>query len=118
VSELDIVIAECPGCGMWFLSYSEEDATEKYYSHRCLTTLTDKELDKILDRAINPTGVNQLAETEAVPTYDLHIKLPAPPALPGGVGLRRYVTGVEVIPVQQRAGLRRYVTEVKVIGPE
>ncbi len=54
--------------------------------------------------------VDAAGKIPAVPGFPMEIPaLPAPPELPampalpgGGAGLRRYVTGVEVRPVQQR----------------
>jgi len=50
--DFDMVIAECPRCGRWCFSWSEEDAVGKYKSHRCLRTVTTEELDEMIDRCL------------------------------------------------------------------
>lgn len=49
---MEMVIAECPGCGRWWFSWDEDDATEKYYSHHCPQDWSREELDEILERIL------------------------------------------------------------------
>lgn len=50
--------------------------------------------------------VDAAGRIPVVPDFPMAIPdlpaIPAMPEFPGGAGLRRYVTGVEIIPVQQR----------------
>ena len=50
--EVEMIIAKCPYCGAEFSSWDEEDATYKYYKHKCMATLLDKELHEIISRII------------------------------------------------------------------
>ncbi len=49
---MEMVIAECPNCGRWFFSWSEEDVTEKYNAHRCPQDWSREELDFRLERIL------------------------------------------------------------------
>jgi len=48
----DMVIAKCPYCGAERFSWCEDDAAYKYYKHKCMATLLDKELHEIISRII------------------------------------------------------------------
>ena len=52
MSELEMVIAECPYCGISQYFWCEEDALYKLSKHKCLSSLLDKELTEILARII------------------------------------------------------------------
>ena len=49
---VDMIIAQCLYCGMQRFGECEEDAVEKLKTHRCITSLSDKKLGKILERIL------------------------------------------------------------------
>ena len=56
---LDVVIAECPTCGYQYFAYNEEEAREKYATHKCPNNWTKEELDKKIKMILE--GKNEVA---------------------------------------------------------